>query len=76
MELSFSIFEEQLETSQGPWLLGESFTLLDINMMSSLLSVLVDLKETKGYQVSQDSFPHFSRWLMLCADRAAAIEDD
>ena len=76
MELSFSIFEEQLETSQGPWLLGESFTLLDINMMSSLLSVLVDLKETKGYQVSQDSFPNFSRWLMLCADRAAAIEDD
>lgn len=65
MERSLCIYEESLKDKQGPFLAGDSFSLMDINLLSSFL----ELNDSKNYQLLESEYPNLSRWLKLCSER-------
>jgi glutathione S-transferase len=70
MEKSLYIYEEEL-CDVGDFLLGNTFSLLDVRVISSLQPILSKLKKSKNYMLPRESFPNVTRWLKRCAQRTS-----
>lgn len=80
MEDALLMYEEQLEKSGGPFLMGEHFTLSDIHVLPFILRLVVSLEHFKNYELPGDKFPKFLAWYELCSKRqsvmAAALTEE
>jgi len=73
MENALLVYEEQLEKSGGPFLMGENFTLSDLHILPFILRLVVSLKHFKNYQLPVDKFPKFLEWYELCSQRESVV---
>ena len=73
MEDALLMYEEQLEKSGGPFLMGEHFTLSDIHVLPFILRLVVSLKHFKNYELLSDKFPKFLAWYELCSKRESVM---
>jgi glutathione S-transferase len=71
MEDALGAFVENGIATPGSFFLGDAFTLLDANLISSLGPILSVLKASKGYELRRECFPKLTSWLELCNDRAS-----
>jgi glutathione S-transferase len=66
-----AFFDENSTETPGSFFLGDAFTLLDADLISSLEPILSILKGSKGYELPRECFPKLTSWLELCNDRAS-----
>lgn len=76
MERSLKVFEEAMSSNSGDFLLGDTFSLLDAYVISSLGPILSRLESLKSYELSTESFPKVSTWFRTCSQRESVTEAD
>ncbi len=80
MEDALVTYEEALEESGGPYLMGSEFTLADVHMLPFILRLVVSLKHFKNYELPGDKFPKLLAWFDLCSKResvqAASLSEE
>lgn len=69
MEEALMVYEEALEKSGGPYLLGNQFTLADLHILPFIQRLVVSLRHWKGYSLPQDKFSRLLGWFSLCLER-------
>lgn len=69
MEDALAAYEEALDSSGGPYLLGEHFTLADVHIHPFISRLVVSLRHFKNYEVPSDSFPRLLTWYDACMQR-------
>ena len=80
LEKALLVYEEQLEKTGGPFLMGEHFTLADVHVLPFMLRLVVSLRQFKQYEIPADRFPKLLKWYELCSQRdsvqAASLTDE
>ena len=80
LEKALLVYEEQLEKTGGPFLMGEHFTLADVHVLPFMLRLVVSLRQFKQYEIPVDKFPKLLKWYELCSQRdsvqAASLTDE
>jgi len=74
MEKALVTYEEALERSGGPFLVGEQFTLADVHIVPFILRLVVTLRHWKGYELSKDQFPKLLAWFDACSQRDSCVQ--
>ena len=73
---------EELQESlgEGPYFMGDTFTIADAHVIPFIMRWIVQLKELKDFEVNTPSLMKLMRWYKLCQTRpsvqAATIPDD
>ena len=80
LEKALLVYEEQLEKTGGPFLMGDHFTLADVHVLPFMLRLVVSLRQFKQYEIPADKFPKLLKWYELCSQRdsvqAASLTDE
>ena len=74
MENALVVYEDSLNESKGPYLLGEDFTLADVHVFPFLQRLVITLKHWKDYDLSREKFPNLLSWIDACLDRESVKE--
>jgi len=69
LESALMMYEEQLEKSGGPFLMGECFTLADVHILPFILRLVVSLKHYKSYELPAVKFSKLLAWYDVCSQR-------
>lgn len=69
MEDVLTTYEQQLDKSGGPFLMGKTFTLADAHLYPFFVRLFAPLKEFKSYQPPVGKFPRVLDYCKACADR-------
>ena len=69
METALNTYEEALDKSKGPYLLGDDFTLADIHVFPFIQRLVITLKHYKNYELPRDKFPKLLAWIDTCLAR-------
>lgn len=69
MEKALLFYEDILEKSEGPYFLGNQFSIADIHLFPFIQRMTVTLKHWKGYELSADKFPNTIKWIQRCSER-------
>lgn len=67
IEKALAVLEDALQSSGGPYLMGEEFTLADIHVLPFFLRLVVTFEHFKGYKLSEEMFPRLLAWFDLCS---------
>ena len=80
LEEALMMYEEHLEKTGGPFLIGEYFTLADVHVLPFMLRLVVSLRQFKQYEVPAEKFPKLLKWYDMCSERdsvqAASLTDE
>lgn len=80
LEEALMVYEEQLEKTGGPYLMGKHFTLADVHVLPFMLRLVVSLRQFKQYELPTEKLPKLLKWYALCSQRdsvrAAALTDE
>lgn len=74
LENTLEVYEDAINQSGGPFLMGEQFTLADAHMLPFFLRLVVSLEHFKRYLLPQDKFPKLLEWFHLCSKRDSVKE--
>ena len=69
MEDALQYYENILADSDGPYFLGEAFSIADLHLYPFIQRMTVTLKHWKGYELPSDRFPNLIRWFESCSER-------
>lgn len=69
LESALMMYEEQLDKSGGPFLMGECFTLADVHILPFILRLIVSLKHYKSYELPTANFSKLLAWYDVCSKR-------
>eukprot|EP00956_Cyclotella_meneghiniana_P041196 scaffold218443_cov83-Cyclotella_meneghiniana.AAC.1 len=69
MENALLFYEDILENSDGPYFIGEQFSIADIHLFPFIQRMVVTLKHWKGYEMPADKFPNMINWIKKCSER-------
>jgi glutathione S-transferase len=69
MEKALLTYENSLDKSGGPYLLGSQFTLADLHIFPFIQRLIVSLRHWKGYELPKDKFPKLLGWFSSCQAR-------
>lgn len=73
LEESLDVFEKQLQSSGGPFLMGEKISLVDVHVAPFFLRMMVvSLEHYQNYVLSADRFPLLLDWFETCQTRPSA----
>ena len=69
LEEGLQVYEDALEESGGPFLMGSTFTLADVHIVPFITRLIVSLKHYKGYELPVGKFRRLLAWYDACLAR-------
>lgn len=66
-----AFFDDNSTKTPGRFLFGDSFTLLDVDVISSLGPIFSQLQKSKEYEIPKETLPKLVSWFELCNDRTS-----
>ena len=69
LEDGLQFYEDALEQSGGPFLLGDTFTLADAHLLPFMTRLLVSLRHFKNYELAPQLFQKLVAWHQECMQR-------
>lgn len=75
MEKALTIYENAIKKHGGPFLLGDTFTLADVQIYPFILRLIVTLRHWKNYHLPRDKFPGLLNWFNTCSQLKSVRED-
>jgi glutathione S-transferase len=74
MEDALCVYEESIHKFGGTYLLGESFTLADIQIYPFIRRLIVTLRHYKAYELPDNKFPLLLNWYNVCSKRKSITD--
>lgn len=69
MEDALQFYEKILFDNDGPYFLGENFSIADLHLYPFIQRMTVTLKHWKGYELPAEKFPNLFKWFESCSER-------
>lgn len=76
MEKALLVYEESIKKHGGVYLLGEHFTLADIQIYPFIRRLMVTLQHWKNYHLPSDKFAKLLIWFNACTERKSVKEEN